>query len=162
MKQFIAIFFSTFVLLIGQSAGADAGHSHATGSAKSTGESAPIGTPAKGAKASRTIKISMNDKLRFDPEKIDVKSGETVKFVVTNVGQVRHEIVIGPEQELKEHAEMMKQMPDMKHSEDNQLVLEPGKSGQMVWQFKRAGKLQYGCFEPGHMEAGMQGEISVK
>lgn len=136
---------------------ANAHEGHATGSEQSV-----VGKPTTSAKVSRTIKILLNDNMRITPEKIVVQKGEIIKFAVTNQGKVRHELVIGSAQELKEHAEMMKQMPDMKHSEANQVILEPGKNGFMVWQFSDAGTLQMACFESGHSEAGMKGEISVQ
>ena len=136
---------------------ANADEGHATGSDQSV-----VGKPTKSVKVSRTINIVINDTMRITPEKIVAKKSEIIKFTVTNQGKIRHELVIGSAQELKAHAEMMKQMPDMKHTEANQVILEPGKKGSMVWEFSNAGTLQMACFEPGHFEAGMKGEILVQ
>ena len=38
----------------------------------------------------------------------------------------------------------------------------PGKEGEVVWQFTRAGEFHYACLIPGHMEAGMIAKITVK
>ena len=116
---------------------------------------------AKTSKA-RVIKIEMNDQLRFVPANITVKQGETVKLVVKNIGSTRHEIAIGTDEELKEHAEMMRKMPNMKHADNDQLTLEPGKSGTLTQHFKDKGVLHFACFEPGHSEAGMTGQITVE
>jgi hypothetical protein len=41
----------------------------------------------------------MADNMRFTPERIEVRQGETVKFVVRNTGKVMHEFVIGTKAE---------------------------------------------------------------
>jgi uncharacterized cupredoxin-like copper-binding protein len=37
----------------------------------------------------------------------------------------------------------------------------PGKTGEIVWQFTKAGEFHFGCLVPGHFEAGMVGRIRV-
>ena len=49
-------------------------------------------------KARRTIQIRMLDTMRFSPNKIKVKQGETIKFVIKNTGAMLHEFVIGTPQ----------------------------------------------------------------
>ena len=71
-------------------------------------------------------------------------------------------MVIGPMAELKQHAELMRRMPGMEHAEPNQVTLAPGKTGERVWQFTKAGVVDFACLEPGHFEAGMTGKVSVK
>lgn len=120
-----------------------------------------VGKPGDPNKVSRTVEVIMSDNMRFTPSRIRVKRGETVKFAVKNAGQVRHEMVIGPMKELKEHAEMMRKMPEMEHAEPNQLTLDPGKSGELVWQFTKVGTFDFACLQPGHFEAGMVGKVVV-
>lgn len=112
-------------------------------------------------KASRTVRIAMSDDMRFTPAQIEVKRGETIRFVLANTGKVKHEMVIGSMAELKEHAALMRKMPGMEHAEDNMLSVEPGKTGELVWQFTRAGTVDFACLQPGHFEAGMLGKIRV-
>ncbi|WP_316157525.1 cupredoxin family protein [Cupriavidus sp. BIC8F] len=123
---------------------------------------AAAGQPGKPGKVSRTINVTMNDTMRFEPDSIQVKRGETVRFVVRNVGKVDHEMVIGTAAELKEHAQMMRSMPDAKHRAPNQITLAPGKLGTLVWQFDGPGTVDFGCLVPGHFEAGMVGKVAVK
>lgn len=113
-------------------------------------------------KVSRTVEVSMSDNMRFTPSMIRVKRGETVKFVVKNSGRIKHEMVIGSMAELKEHAEMMRKMPGMEHAESNQVNVDPGKSEVLVWQFTKAGRVDFACLVPGHFEAGMVGKVVVK
>ncbi|RTL46310.1 MAG: hypothetical protein EKK53_04615 [Burkholderiales bacterium] len=120
-----------------------------------------IGKPGVAAKASRTVQIDMTDAMRFTPASVDVKQGETVRFVVKNSGQVKHEMVLGTEKELKEHYEVMKKNPEMEHADPNMVTVAPGKTGEIVWQFTKAGKIDFACLQPGHYDAGMKGAVNV-
>ena len=121
-----------------------------------------FGKPGDPAKVSRTMEVDMADTMRFTPANITVKKGETVRFVVKNSGKVKHEMVLGTAKELREHAELMKKFPEMEHGDPNQISLEGGKSGELVWQFTRAGTFDFACLQPGHYEAGMRGKIAVR
>lgn len=136
-------------------------HGHGDGASADTHEAA-AGRPGDPARVERTIKVSMNDTMRFDPEKMVFKAGETIRFVVRNTGNIQHEMVIGSMEELKEHAEMMRKMPGMQHADPNMISLAPGESGDLVWQFSNAGSFDFACLVPGHLEAGMTGKIAVK
>ena len=113
-------------------------------------------------KATRTVRVDMSDAMRFTPGAIEVKRGETVRFVVRNSGKVLHEMVLGTMQDLKDHAELMKKHPGMEHDEPYMAHVAPGKAAEIVWQFTRAGEFHYGCLVPGHFEAGMVGKITVR
>lgn len=113
-------------------------------------------------KVSRTIKVSMSDSMRFTPSDLTVKQGETVKFVVSNGGQVLHEMVLGTAEDLKKHAELMRRFPEMEHDDVNMAHVQPGKAGDIVWQFTKAGEYSFACLVPGHFEAGMVGKVVVK
>ena len=69
---------------------------------------AAIGTPGKVGQVTRTVSVDMTDSMRFNPSSIRVKQGDTIRFVVKNSGQLKHEFVLGTEKELKEHYEVMK------------------------------------------------------
>ena len=109
----------------------------------------------------RTIRISGDDTMRYAPSMITVRQGETIRFVVANHGKVFHETVLGTMEELKEHAEWMKKHPTMEHDAPYMVHLPPGKKGEMVWQFTKAGDFYFACLIPGHFEAGMKGSIKV-
>lgn len=109
----------------------------------------------------RSITIRMSDKMRFSPERIVVRQGETVRFIPANEGGVMHEMVIGTPGALKEHAELMKKFPGMEHEEPWMAHVAPGKQGEVVWTFNRPGKFEFACLIPGHFEAGMIGSIEV-
>ncbi len=137
-------------------AGHDMAGMHGDAHASSAGMA---GDPAK---AGRTIAVEMNDAMRFTPDQVTVKAGETVRFYIVNKGKVPHEMVIGTAEEIDEHAAMMRKMPGMVHKEANQITLAPGQRGGIVWQFAKAGTVTYACLVPGHKEAGMVGTVRVE
>ena len=161
----------------------DSGHAKAKAVDDSKAEETPFGRAGNPKNAARTVRIAMNDQMRFVaaphqngrktdvgpgsaphtmPGDIEVKRGETIRFAVRNDGKVMHEMVIGTMKELKEHAELMRKFPNMEHEEAYMAHVAPGKEGEVVWQFTRAGEFHYACLIPGHMEAGMIAKITVK
>lgn len=124
------------------------------------GESA-IGEPGKAANVSRTVKIDMSDAMRYTPASIDAKQGETIRFVISNSGKVKHELVLGTEKELKDHYEVMKKFPEMEHDDPNMVTVAPGKTGEVIWKFTKAAKIDFACLQPGHYDAGMKGAVAV-
>jgi uncharacterized cupredoxin-like copper-binding protein len=113
------------------------------------------------AKGARTIAIAMGDDMRFRPDRIEVKQGETVRFVVRNGGKLLHEMVIGTPEALRQHAALMKKFSGMEHDEPFMAHVGAGQRGELVWNFNRAGRFQFACLVPGHFEAGMIGTIVV-
>lgn len=153
--KFKSIFAIASSMLLASTAFASGNH------AGGHGDSEAIGKPGKAANAKRTITVDMTDAMRFTPDSIMVKQGETIKFIVKNSGKVKHEMVLGTEKELKEHYEVMKKNPEMEHADENQVTVQPGKSGEIIWQFTKAGKVNFACLQPGHYDAGMKGAVMV-
>jgi uncharacterized cupredoxin-like copper-binding protein len=138
--------------------GAD-GHDHSHGNAHGQGDA--IGVPGQAEKVTRTVNVDMTDKMRFIPATLSVKQGETIRFVVKNSGQLKHEFVLGTKKELEEHYEVMKKHPEMEHADPNMVTLGAGKTGEVIWQFTRSGKVDFACLQPGHYDAGMKGAVTV-
>lgn len=113
-------------------------------------------------KLSRTIRVKMSDSMRFAPDTLQIKLGETIRFVVSNSGKLTHEMVLGTMEDLRQHAELMKRHPGMEHDEPYMIHVASGKTQTMVWQFTKTGEFHYGCLVPGHFEAGMVGKLIVK
>lgn len=103
----------------------------------------------------------MSDDMRFTPARIEVRQGETVRFVFRNRGQTLHEFVLGTKAVLEEHAALMMKFPDMEHDEPYMAHVAPGTSGEIVWTFNRAGEFDFACLIPGHYQAGMVGQVVV-
>lgn len=156
--------FATFALL-SLSAVADENHAHGHGTAspmgKYTGHAAALGRPAAISAATRTVEIDMGDAMRFTPERIEIKQGDTVRFISRNRGQVKHEMVLGTVAELKKHAALMAKFPEMEHDDPNAVSVAPGKTGEFAWTFSKPGSFDFACLVAGHFEAGMKGRIVV-
>ena len=141
-----------------------------------------IGEKGKASETTRTITIKMYDNY-YEPAQIQIKKGETIKFIVFNAGELVHEFNIATkEMHIKHQPEMMmmveneillsnridkekmKQMakknPSMSHSHSNSVLLSPGEKGELVWKFNNKVKLEAACNVPGHYEVGMIAKIN--
>jgi len=171
----LAAFSIAAVLVAGGDVLADPGH----------GKGTPIGEPGHRAKASRTVMITVRDNL-YEPDTIDAKKGETIRFVIKNTGELLHEFNIGTPAMHADHQKEMAQMaehgmitatgvnhqlmmmdhgkaglPSMKHDDPNAVLIEPGKTAELVWKFPKNAKLEFACNLPGHYEAGMVGQVHL-
>ena len=142
-------------------AGAHKGDDHAEKPGPVRKEQKEWGIAGDAKAAKRTIEIRMTDEMRFIPDRIDVMEGETIRFVHRNQGKVMHEFVLGTKQELDQHAALMLKFPNMEHDEPYMAHVAPGKTGEIVWTFNRAGDFDFACLIPGHYQAGMVGKIKV-
>ena len=97
---------------------------HKSGPVKKEQKDWGIAGDAKTAK--RTVEIKMLDAMRFSPDLVNVRQGDTIRFVMKNTGKIQHEMVIGTEQELKEHAALMAKFPNMEHDEPYMAHVAPG------------------------------------
>lgn len=147
------------------------------------GHGAKIGQPGDPSAVTRTIKVSMGDNF-YEPEEIEIKEGETVRFVVTNKGEFVHEFNIATAEMHKAHQPEMMMMMEHgvlegdrinweaakamqasmghgMHEEPNSVLLEPGETAEVVWQFPDHANLEFACNVPGHYGAGMVGPIKL-
>ena len=159
MIKYLSIVAAAGALIISsQAAIADPGHSH-----EHAGFSA--GEPGNAKRPARVVQVTMREsdgKMMFVPERVEVRRGEQIRFVLRNNGALEHEFVLASRDDNLKHAEAMKKNPQMEHDDPNAKRLQPGKSGQIVWRFINAGEFEYGCLIPGHREAGMTGTVVVK
>ncbi len=161
MRQSLFAFFLVINLILAAAAWAHGEAAHAR-SAITSREQLPWGIAGDLSRANRTIVIRATDAMRFHPDRIEVRLNETIRFVIRNEGRLMHEMVIGTQTVLDEHAALMRKFPDMAHDEPYMAHVPPGKSGEIVWHFNRAGDFAYACLIPGHYEAGMVGRIRVR
>ncbi|HEX4893590.1 MAG TPA: cupredoxin family protein [Hyphomicrobiaceae bacterium] len=123
------------------------------------------GKPGDPAKPAREIVVDMIEKdgrMLFVPERIEVKVGEQVRFRLRNLGELEHEFILGTAEEIDEHAELMRAMPEMDHDDPNGKKLSKKTEGDLVWHFTQAGEFEFACLIPGHREVGMAGTIVVR
>ncbi len=120
------------------------------------------GIAGEARQVKRTITLAMSDDMRFTPDRLEVKLGETVRLRVRNSGKLLHELVIGTPRELAAHAEQMLKHPAMEHDEPYMAHVDPGQTGELIWTFNRAGEFEFACLIAGHFQAGMKGRITVR
>ena len=137
------------------------GDVHSKKAAAVVKEQKPWGIAGDAKNARRTIEVRMLDSMRFVPDKLQVKQGETVRLVIRNEGKMLHEFVIGTKPELDAHAAMMIKFPNMEHDEPYMAHVPAGKTGEIIWTFNRAGDFDFACLIAGHYQAGMVGKIAV-
>jgi uncharacterized cupredoxin-like copper-binding protein len=123
------------------------------------------GEPGDWRKPSRVIEVRMREtnqgKMVFSPNRLTVKQGEQIKFVIRNDGEVDHEFVVATLRDNLKHAEEMQKNPDMEHDDPNALRLLPKQKGEIFWRFTNKGKFDFSCLIPGHRESGMFGTVIV-
>ncbi len=143
-----------------------------------------FGKPATASEADRTIEVTMGDSF-FEPERLNIAAGETVRFVIRNGGELLHEFNLGTAAMHAEHQQEMMTMMQKGlltptsvdrsgaeadhasdggahlHDDPNSLLLEPGATKELVWSFPEATSLEFACNVPGHYAAGMVGQIDV-
>ena len=140
-----------------------------------------IGEKGNEKDVTKVITVKMFDNY-FEPNEIKVKKGQTIKFIVKNLGELVHEYNIATkEMHLKHQPEMakmvdheilladkidknkMKEMAKkdhaMAHQHSNSLLLEPKQTGKIIWKFSTSAKLEIACNVPGHYETGMIAQI---
>ena len=139
---------------------ATAGNAFAHG-ADPADEESSFGRAGDASRVQRTVEVTMTDRMRFEPDVLRVRAGETVRIVAHDAGQQAHEFVLGTMKELREHAELMRRFPNMVHAEPNMTRATPGQSATIVWEFTHAGEFYFACLVPGHFEAGMIGKVLV-
>ena len=136
-----------------------------TAQAHGSHETYSAGEPGDPNKPSRVVEIAMREEYGlqvFAPERVDVKRGEQIRFVLRNEGKHDHEFILATKEENLKHAAAMRKNPDMEHDDPNGISLKPGKSGQILWKFNKRGTFEYSCLIPGHREDGMLGTIVVE
>ena len=159
-----------------------AGPGHGTGSPSASSS----GTAGKAADVTRTITVALRDVL-FDKHEIDVRPGETVRFILKNEGEILHEFNIGSSYSHAIHQKEMMQMMEMgmltptgvnaanmnsihagmghgpmKHDDPNSVLVKPGETKEIIWKFGKGLNLEFACNLPGHYQAGMVGRFKVK
>jgi uncharacterized cupredoxin-like copper-binding protein len=109
---------------------------------------------------SRTIQVRTTDALRFSPDALSVRAGDTVAFEISNPGAVPHEFFVGTATEQQAHEREMASGAPM-HAEPGQVDVPAGMTVRLAYTFEQQGTLEYGCHVPGHYSASMRGTINI-
>jgi uncharacterized cupredoxin-like copper-binding protein len=130
-----------------------------------SGEHFSAGEPGDPKKPFRTVPVTMHEgsgTMAFAPNRLDLKRGEQIKFVITNGGALTHEFVLADANDNLKHAALMQKYPDMEHDDPNGKTVQPGGHTEILWRFSKKGEFEFACLIPGHRESGMLGKITVK
>jgi uncharacterized cupredoxin-like copper-binding protein len=123
------------------------------------------GQPGDPNKPARVVQVAMREagrKMLFSPDRVEVRKGEQIRFVIENEGIYDHEFVLATRAENTKHAKLMKKYPEMEHDDPNAKRVAPYTLGEIVWRFTKRGEFEFACLIPGHREAGMTGKVVVK
>jgi uncharacterized cupredoxin-like copper-binding protein len=115
-------------------------------------------------KTSRTIEIVANEgdgKMFYTPDRIEVRRGEQIRFIIRNEGALAHELLLDSIEGNAKHKKEMEKNPEMEHDDPNGKRLEPKKTAEILWLFDKVGTFEYACLIPGHYDAGMKGIVVV-
>ncbi|EJN33980.1 putative copper-binding protein [Pseudomonas sp. GM84] len=147
-----------------------------------SGKTFAFGEPAPAAKATRTVEVVLKD-ISFEPRNLQVKAGETVRFVLINEGKLPHEFNLGDK---AMHAEHQKEMLAMQgklftagmnhegmdhgqmghgahgHDAGNTVLVQPGQRAELTWTFRKSAPIEFACNVPGHYQAGMVGPLTIE
>ena len=161
MKKFNLVLLCAVITSASTLALAHTSEPHAAKSGPIVKEQKPWGIAGDAKSVGRTINLTMGDNMRFTPDTISVKQGETIRVVIKHSGKMLHEMVIGTKKDLDEHAALMLKFPNMEHDEPYMAHVAAGKSSMIVWTFNQPGSFDFACLIAGHYQAGMVGKITV-
>ena len=113
-----------------------------------------VGSPGfvPGTAASpRVVRIVATAQLRFVPDAVTVKQGETITFEVTSLGPLTHEFLVGPAADVAADKPGTPEIADLGMMDTRSLT----------YTFDGPGPYAFACHATGHYEAGMTGTVVV-
>src|SRR5947199_78563 len=112
---------------------------------------------APGGAGLTTVKITAHHS-RYDPDRITVKPGATVRFVVHNGDPIDHEFIIGPPETHEIHERGLPHFHT--GAVQGEVTVPAGATVETTWTFGPSGSpaVEYGCHLAGHWTYGMHGK----
>lgn len=106
----------------------------------------------------RTVELTVRYS-RFSLDELQVRPGETIRFVLRNTDPIPHELIVGDESVQDSH----ERGTESHHSDrPGEVSVAPGATAVTTYRFGPAGgRLLFGCHLPGHWAYGMRGTITV-
>ncbi len=106
----------------------------------------------------RVVRISIEHSA-FIPSRIEVRRGETVRFVLHNGDPIDHEFIIGDEEVQLRH----ERGTEREHGAiPGEVSVPAGATAQTTYTFSTDEDLIFGCHLPRHYGYGMRGVIEVR
>lgn len=109
------------------------------------------GFVAGSAAAPRVIRLWAGPGYAFSPSSVAVARGETVTFLVTVMGPLVHEFMVGPADAVAADVPGTPEVADLRMMQTATLTIT----------FTGSGPYAFACHAAGHYEAGMRGTIMV-
>jgi uncharacterized cupredoxin-like copper-binding protein len=99
---------------------------------------------------------------RFEPDRVTVKPGSTVRFVIHNADPIDHEFIIGPPEthDIHERGEPHFHTGAV----PGEVTVPAGATVETTWTFGPSGSpdVVYGCHLAGHFPYGMHGKALIR
>lgn len=102
--------------------------------------------PGGGDERHKSVEIVMTE-MRFSPNRIDARAGQSVLMTIVNRGSERHDLAFPPSG-----------MPNLQGVET---LTMPGESTRLTISFATPGTYLFQCTIPGHAASGMTGAVFV-
>lgn len=157
--------------ILGFAAFAVVGQPSKSAYADSSVSSSPQPVVTSETDAVRTITIEM-ESLSFKPKQISVTAGETIRFILHNIGDIPHDFTIGTPVVQEGRRAVMRELFDADILQEyladapprdgpNSVIILGGETRELIWTFTETQEIEFGCNLPLHYEAGMRGDINV-
>ncbi len=99
----------------------------------------------------RVVRVVAGPGFAFTPSTIAVARGETVTFLVTTMGPLIHELMVGPADAVAADRAGTPEVADIGMME----------TGALTYTFDGPGPYAFACHVEGHYEGGMRGTITI-
>jgi len=99
---------------------------------------------------------------RFEPDRVTVNPGETVRFVIHNADPIDHEFIIGPPETHDIHERGAPHFHT--GAVQGEVTVPAGATVETSWTFGPSGSpaVEYGCHLQGHWAYGMHGKALIR
>jgi uncharacterized cupredoxin-like copper-binding protein len=104
-----------------------------------------------------TVKMTIHHS-RFQPDRIRVRPGTTVRFVVDNQDPINHELIVGDAEVHRRHEQGTEPVHPPRPGEVSVPALT---TAETTFVFGQPGSVLYACHLPGHFRYGMSGYVDV-
>ncbi len=114
----------------------------------------------------RVVELTITADARFSPDQIGVRTGETIRFVVSNPTSTDHELFIGSATEQRMHHDAHLGLSSAEQAAVSHfgygIFLPAFADGVLEYHFADAGEVIIGCHLPGHYEGGHFATVTVE
>jgi uncharacterized cupredoxin-like copper-binding protein len=114
-----------------------------------------------GGTATPTVRLTAHHS-RFEPDRVTVKPGSTVRFVIHNADPIDHEFIIGPPETHDIHERGLPHFHT--GAVPGEVTVPAGATVETTWTFGPSGSpaVEYGCHLAGHWTYGMHGKALIR